>query len=200
MLNNESSNQNNISNHNKQAQLLLDLQILSSITTKPFFNQQQSQKKNIQSQSLKLTQQITPIEHSTIPFGYQSPYETNYMFNPINSNHNSNTNLSYYQEPFIFDSNKNNTLLSYQFDFNNKEMKFTNDSYYQTLFPPFKQVTNLSYRPQEMNQDIIQSQKKENAPTNDTTINQNNRNDDIIVPTPMKHFLGKKELVCEYKE
>lgn len=51
-----------------------------------------------------------------------------------------------------------------------------------------------------MNQDIIQSQKKENAPTNDTTINQNNRNDDIIVPTPMKHFLGKKELVCEYKE
>ena len=110
----------------------------------------------------------------TIPFGYQSPYETNYMFNPINSNHNSNTN--------------------------NKEMKFTNDSYYQTLFPPFKQVTNLSYRPQEMNQDIIQSQKKENAPTNDTTINQNNRNDDIIVPTPMKHFLGKKELVCEYKE
>ena len=122
------------------------------------------------------------------------------MFNPINSNHNSNTNLSYYQEPFIFDSNKNNTLLSYQFDFNNKEMKFTNDSYYQTLFPPFKQVTNLSYRPQEMNQDIIQSQKKENAPTNDTTINQNNRNDDIIVPNPMKHFLGKKELVCEYKE
>ena len=200
MLNNESSNQNNISNHNKQAQLLLDLQILSSIKTKPFFNQQQSQKKNIQSQSLKLTQQITPIEHSTIPFGYQSPYETNYMFNPINSNHNSNTNLSYYQEPFIFDSNKNNTLLSYQFDFNNKEMKFTNDSYYQTLFPPFIQVTNLSYRPQEMNQDIIQSQKKENAPTNDTTINQNNRNDDIIVPTPMKRFLGKKELVCEYKE
>ena len=36
MLNNESSNQNNISNHNKQAQLLLDLQILSSIKTKPF--------------------------------------------------------------------------------------------------------------------------------------------------------------------
>ena len=68
MLNNESSNQNNISNHNKQAQLLLDLQILSSIKTKPFFNQQQSQKKNIQSQSLKLTQQITPIEHSNNSF------------------------------------------------------------------------------------------------------------------------------------
>ena len=45
MLNNESSNQNNISNHNKQAQLLLDLQILSSIKTKPFFNQQHHKRK-----------------------------------------------------------------------------------------------------------------------------------------------------------
>ena len=195
MLNNESGNQNTISNHNKQAQLLLDLQILSSIKTKPFFNQQ-SQKKTIQSQPLKLTQQITPLEHSTIPFGYQSPFETNYMFNPINSNNNSNTNLSFYQDPFIFDSNKNNTILSYQFDFNNKEMKFTNDSFYQTLFPPFKQLTNLSYRPQDMNQDIIQSQKKENAPTNDTT---KNRIDDIIVPTPMKHYLGKKNLFVNIK-
>ena len=57
MLNNEQSNQNNIPNHNKQAQLLLDLQILSSIKSKPFFNQQPQKK----TQPLKLTQQINAI-------------------------------------------------------------------------------------------------------------------------------------------
>lgn len=198
MLNNEQSNQNNIPNHNKQAQLLLDLQILSSIKSKPFFKQQPQKK----TQPLKLTQQINAIEHPTIPFGYQSPFETNYMFNPINSNNNSNTNLSYYQDPFIFDSNKNNTLLSYQFDFNNKEMKFTHDSFYQNLFPPSKKVTNLSYRPQEMNQEFNHSQKKENAATNDTTMNnltQKNGNDDVIIPTPMKPLLGKKNLFINIK-
>lgn len=198
----------NVHNHSKQAQLLLDLQVLSSLKNKQFFNQPSS-KKIIPPQNKILTPQITQTELQSLTRSYQANHDNNYIIPPSNfSNNNSNnqTNLSFYQEPFIFESNKNNTLLSYQFDLNPKDVKVTNESFYQNLFAPFKTLTNMSYKPEPvvevLHPPLTKKEstfKKESVDDVNTNSSNSESESDKRVLEQNQKILGKKQLFINYK-
>lgn len=198
----------NLQNHNKQTQLLLDLQVLSSLKNKQFFNQPPS-KKIIPPQNKILNSQITQTDLQSLTRSFQANHDNNYIVpasNFSNNNSKNQTNLSFYQEPFMFESNKNNTILSYQFDLNSKDMKVTNESFYQTLFTPFKTLTNMSYKPEPGAEGLHQSlAKKEstskNEPFDDVNTNSSNSEseNDVNSSNGDTKFLGKKQVFINYK-
>lgn len=126
----------------KRHQLSLDLKILTSLKSKPFYNQppvKQTKKKthdifkNYQTQlSLFQHQTSQPVNQTNLSFLQQEPF---FYDNP-----NNNTSLCV---------NKQITLSSYKHDFPNNNTtnhlnKMTTDSFYQNFFH-YKKLTNQSF-------------------------------------------------------
>ncbi len=137
------------STESKQNRLILDLQILSSLNSKPFgqFNSLINQNNSIDENEIIKKNQTTSI-FSPLKGNYEiekNIHILNNYSNPLNIIGNNYTNLTYYQEPFNFENisnSRNNSIMSFKNLNPFPEIHKTNESFYFNILQPIKHDTN----------------------------------------------------------